>query len=155
MSNNNNNVLTVRLSGDCLTKLDKLLQFEREESKRIGKPEGGKKEIIENAIQDLYYKMINRTQDADIVGRISMTVDDRVNAAMNHVERKIDQILYLTVKNDLGNKLLYRSPSIVPPPPNMDDAIEIIVDEESGWNNALEEYLMSAMKPGKDPEEDE
>ncbi len=144
-----------RFPDDIYKKLDILYEYYSSEAKRIGDKPKTKTEIIENAIQDLYYKMINRTQDADVVGRITQTVDDRVNAAMNHVERKIDQILYLTIKNDFGNKLLYRSPSIVPPPPNMDDAIEIIVDEESGWNNALEEYLMSAMKPVKDLGEDE
>ncbi len=71
--------------------------------------------IIENAIHDLYCKMINRTQDADIVGRITQTVGARVNVAMNHVESKID--LYLEIKNDFGNKHLYWSASIVPSPP--------------------------------------
>ena len=152
MPQNNNNVLTVRLDKDCLKKLDKLIEFEKAEARRIGFKAGGKKAIIEDAIRELYYKKINKTMDADIVGRISMTVDDKVNTSMHDISKKIDQILYLTVKNDYGNKLLYRSPGILPPPPMMDDAIEIIVEEESGWNNALEEYMMSNLKDiiGKD-----
>ncbi|MCR4855186.1 MAG: hypothetical protein K5908_03365 [Erysipelotrichaceae bacterium] len=59
--------------------------------------------------------MISRTQDPNVVGRITQTVDDRVNVAMNHVESKID--LYLEIKNDFGNKHLYRSASIDPSPP--------------------------------------
>ena len=145
MSKNNSNVLTVRLDGDCLTKLDKLLQFEKTEAKRIRKPEGGKKEIIEEAIRDLYYKKINKTQDSDVVGRISMTVDDKVNTSMNSLQGKIDQILYLVNKLDLGTKVLYRSPSVLPPPKDTQQAIRIITNEQSGWYNAIEEYMMSKL----------
>lgn len=156
MSKNNSNVLTVRLDGDCLTKLDKLLQFEKTEAKRIRKPEGGKKEIIEEAIRDLYYKKINKTQDADVVGRISMTVDDKVKTSMNSLQNKIDQILYLVNKLDLGTKVLYRSPSVLPPPKDTKQAIRIITNEQSGWYNAVEEYMMSRLssKTNNDREEE-
>ena len=142
----NDNVLTVRLDGDCLTKLDKLLEFEKAEAKRIRKPEGGKKDIIEEAIRDLYYKKINKTQDADVVGRISQTVDDKVNVSMNNLHGKIDQILYLVNKLDLGTKVLYRSPSIMPAPKDVDQAIRIITNEESKWYNAIEEIMTSSIK---------
>ncbi len=154
MSKNNSNVLTVRLDGDCLTKLDKLLKFEKAEAKRIRKPGGGKKEIIEEAIRELYYKKINKTQDADVVGRISMTVDDKVNASVKILNDKIDDIRYLIHKLDLGTKVLYRSPSVLPPPKNSKQAINIIINEESGWYNAIEEYMMTQI-PRKEDEQKE
>ena len=110
--------------------------------------------LVEEAIKELYFKMINTTQDGDVVDRVNRLVNDQENVKIENLQRKVDRILYLAVKNDFGNKLVYRSPSIIPPPPDMDDAIEIIVDEESGWDNALEEYLMSAMK-NDDPGENE
>ena len=52
-------------------------------------------------------------------------------------------------KNELGNKLLYRSPSMVPSPPSINEAINIIVNEESRWNNALEEYMYTEYSKDK------
>mgnify|MGYP007069932188 CR=1 FL=1 len=151
----NDNVITVRLDQDCLAKLGKLLEFEKAEARRIRKPEGGKKEIIEEAIRELYYKKINKTQDADVVGRISMTVDDRVSASMNNLHKKIDDIYYLVSKLDLGTKVLYRSPSVLPPPKNSKQAINIIVNEESGWYNAIEEFMMSQLPMKGEQKEEE
>ncbi len=149
----NDNVLTVRLDGDCLAKLDKLLEFEKAEARRIKKQEGGKKDIIEEAIRDLYYKKINKTQDADVVGRISQTIDDKVDSSMNNLHSKIDQILYLVNKLDLGTKVLYRSPSVLPAPKDVDQAIRIISNEESKWYNAIEEIMMSKIKKKDEGEE--
>ena len=111
-----------------------------------------KTEIVAEAIKELYYKSINKTQDADVVGRISMTVDDKVNASMHQLQSKIDQILFLVNKLDLGTKVLYRSPSVLPPPKNTKQAINILINEQSGWYNALEEYMMSNLNDiiGKD-----
>ncbi|MBR4461062.1 MAG: hypothetical protein IKS51_00545 [Erysipelotrichaceae bacterium] len=148
----NDNVLTVRLSPDMLLKLDELIGFYEEEADRIGMRPPGKKEIVEDAIRDLYYKKINETRDGDVVDRINSIVEDRVNVSMNNLHRKIDELLYLTIKNDYGNKLIYRSPSIIPPPPKISDAIEIIVDERSGWNDALDEFMLKRMKKRKKEE---
>ena len=148
----NDNVLTIRLSPDMLLKLDELIGFYEEEANRIGMRPGGKKEIVEDAIRDLYYKKINETRDGDVVDRINSIVEDRVNVSMNNLHRKIDELLYLTIKNDYGNKLIYRSPGIIPPPPEISDAIEIIVDERSGWNDALDEFMLKRMKKRKKEE---
>ncbi len=75
-----------------------------------------------------------------------MAVDDRVNASMNNLQSKIDQILYMVNKLDLGTKVLYRSPSVLPPPKSTQQAISIIVNEQSGWYNAIEEHMMSKLK---------
>ena len=139
---NNENVITVRLSKDCLTKLDKLINFKNEEAKRLGNKPEDKKTIIEEGIRELYYKYINQTQDPDVVDRVSELVHDEVNSSLSNLHKKIDEVLYLTIKNDLGNKLLYRSPNLIPSPKDLNDAIDIII-EPSRWDDALEEYLQN------------
>ena len=151
---NYDKISSFRFSESVYQKLDDLMDYYAEDAKRIGGKPKNKTEIVEEAIKELYFKMINTTQDGDVVDRVNRLVNDQVNVKIENLQRKVDRILYLAVKNDFGNKLVYRSPSIIPPPPDMDDAIEIIVDEESGWDNALEEYLMSAMK-NDDPGENE
>ena len=151
---NYDKISSFRFSESVYQKLDDLMDYYAEDAKRIGGKPKNKTEIVEEAIKELYFKMINTTQDGDVVDRVNRLVNDQVNVKIENLQKKIDRILYLAVKNDFGNRLVYRSPSIIPPPPDMDDAIEIIVDEESGWDNALEEYLMSAMK-NDDPGENE
>lgn len=143
--NKNEKTTSIRFSPDIDAKISWLLDYDRENAKRTGMKPSNRTQIIEEAISEYYYRKINKVQDADVVGRITHTVDDRVSAAMNRVESKIDQILYMTIKNDLGNKLLYRSPNIIPSVPDVNDAMEII-DEESRWDNALEKYMMSRLK---------
>lgn len=65
---------------------------------------------------------------------------------------KIDQILYLVNKLDLGTKVLYRSPSVLPPPKSIEQAINIIVNERSGWYSAIEEHMMSKLKKDNEKE---
>ncbi len=137
----NDNVLTVRLSEDVLTKFEELLETYNRQHGRVGDKPVEKREIIEEAIRDLYYKKINESQDADVVKRINNMVDDKINSSLNNLKKTIDDIWFMAKKNELGNKLLYRSPSMVPSPPSVPDAINIIVNEESRWNNALEEYM--------------
>ncbi len=141
-----------RFPEDIYNKLDILFEYYSNETKRIGGKEKTRTEIIQEAINELYYKMINKTMDADVVGRISMTVDDRVNASMNNFQSKIDQILYLVNKLDLGTKVLYRSPSVLPPPKSVEQAINIIVNERSGWYSAIEEHMMSKLKKDNEKE---
>lgn len=141
-----------RFPEDIYNKLDILFEYYSNEEKRIGGKEKTRTEIIQEAINELYYKMINKTMDADVVGRISMTVDDRVNASMNNLQSKIDQILYLVNKLDLGTKVLYRSPSVLPPPKSIEQAINIIVNERSGWYSAIEEHMMSKVKKDNEKE---
>ena len=130
-----------RFSEEIYQKLDMLYEFEKKNADRLKLKPKNRNQIVEEAIENLYFKMINDTQDADVVKRISSMIDDKVNSSMNNLKKTIDEIWFYTKKHDLGNKLLFRSPGILPPPPSITDAINIIVNEESGWNNALEEYM--------------
>lgn len=134
-----------RFPEDIYNKLDILYEYYAKEANRIGGKEKTKTEIMQDAVNELYYKMINKTQDADTVGRINQTINDRVNASMNNLEKKVDEILYLSIKNDLGNKLLYRCQGFLTPPDDIEEALDMIIEEESDWDTALEEAMMNVV----------
>ena len=138
---NNENVLTVRLSESILLKLENLVDVRNRELERIGMKKIGKKEIVEEAIKEMYFKMINRTRDPDVVERVQAMVHDEVESSLGNLHRKTDEILFLSIKNDYGNKIFYRSPSVLPSPKDRAEAISIIVNEPSRWDDALEEYM--------------
>ena len=135
-----------RFPEDIYSKLDILFEYYSSEAKRIGGKEKTKTEIIQEAVNELYYKMINKTQDADTVDRISRTIDDKVNTSLNSLRNKIDEILFLCIKNDLGNKLLYRCPDFIKCPSDREKALDMITDEEADWDEALEEAMMYAVE---------
>ncbi len=139
-----------RFSEDTYQKLDLIYESRKKDSDRMKLKPVNRNQIVEEAIRDLYFKMINETQDGDVVDRVGRMVEDRVNVSMNNLHKKIDEILYYAIKNDYGNKLLFRSPSIIPPAPSILDCIKIISEEESGWNNALEEFMFSEINKGND-----
>ncbi len=151
--NKNEKTTSIRFSPDIDSKISWLLENDRTNSKRTGMKPSNRTQIIEEAISQYYYSRINETRDADVVGRISQTIDDKVNVSMNNLHGKIDQILYLVNKLDLGTKVLYRSPSVMPAPKDVDQAIRIISNEESKWYNAIEEIMMSNIKKKDEGEE--
>ena len=144
--NKNEKTTSIRFSPDIDTKISWLLDFDRENAKRTGIKPSNRTQIIEDAVAEYYYRKINKIQDADVAGRISMTVDDRVNASMNSLHSKIDEILFLCIKNDLGNKLLYRCPDFIKCPSDREKALDMITEEETDWDNALEEAMMYALE---------
>ena len=135
-----------RFPEDIYSKLDILYEYYSSEAKRIGGREKTKTEIMQEAVNELYYKMINKTQDADTVDRINRTIDDKVNTSLNSLRSKIDEILFLCIKNDLGNKLLYRCPDFIKCPSDREKALDMITEEEAEWDNALEEAMMYAVE---------
>ena len=135
-------IVSVRLSEDTLAKLDMLMELNKHDSESQIDVRMTKTDIMEEAIKELYFKKVNESQDADVVERIAELVHDEVNSSLTNLHKKIDEVLYLTIKNDLGNKLLYRSPNLIPSPKDLNDAIDIIV-EPSRWDDALEEYLQN------------
>ena len=75
--------------------------------------------------------------------RIDELIADHIGAAMTTIINDIEEILFLAIKNDLGNKVFYRSPSVLPAPESRQEAIDVITEEESRWDMALEEYMHS------------
>ena len=130
-----------RFPEDIYSKLDILYEYYSTEAKRIGGKEKTKTEIMQEAVNELYYKMINKTQDADTVDRISRTVDDKINASMNSLCNKIDEILFLCIKNDLGNKVLYDNSDLMPQTVNERRAYEMINRKDCFWDEVLNSYM--------------
>ena len=140
--NKNEKTTSIRFSPDIDSKIAWLKDEESKVSKQMGVKPKNRTQIIEDAIKFYYYKRINDTQDADVVERIGGLVSDQVDAAMSYIRESIDEILFLSIKNDLGNRVLYRSPSVLPAPKDKEQAMRVIMNETSMWDLALEEYLM-------------
>ncbi|MBO4919315.1 MAG: hypothetical protein J5365_04085 [Erysipelotrichaceae bacterium] len=132
---------SIRFNPDIDYKLAWLREEDERTSRRTGVNPRNRTQIIEEAVKLYYFKKLNETQDADVVERINELITDQVKAAMNVVLRDIEEILFLAIKNDLGNKVFYRSPSVLPAPESRQEAIDVITEEESRWDMALEEYM--------------
>ncbi|MBR0420383.1 MAG: hypothetical protein IJI66_14570 [Erysipelotrichaceae bacterium] len=132
---------SIRFNPDIDYKLAWLREEDERTSRRTGVNPMNRTQIIEEAVKLYYFKKLNETQDPDVVERINELITDQVKAAMNVVLRDIEEILFLAIKNDLGNKVFYRSPSVLPAPESRQEAIDVITEEESRWDMALEEYM--------------
>ena len=132
---------SIRFNPDIDYKLAWLREEDERTSRRTGVNPRNRTQIIEEAVKLYYFKKLNETQDPDVVERINELITDQVKAAMNVVLRDIEEILFLAIKNDLGNKVFYRSPSVLPAPESRQEAIDVITEEESRWDMALEEYM--------------
>ncbi len=137
---------SIRFNPDIDSKLAWLKEEEEIVSKRMGVKPRNRTQIIEEAVKFYYFKKIDETQDADVVERINELIADHVGAAMNGIINDIEEILFLAIKNDLGNKVFYRSPSVLPAPESRQEAIDVITEEESRWDMALEEYMQNKWK---------
>ena len=131
-----------RFSKDTYQKLDMIYEDDKRKTDRMKLKAKGRNQIVEEAIRDRYFKMVNDSQDADIVERISGLVTDQVNAAMGVIQQRIDELPFRAITNDLGNRGLYRSPSVLPAPKDKEQAMRVIMNETSMWDLALEDYLM-------------
>jgi len=141
--NKNQKTTSVRFSSATKSKIQWLMEQDRKTSIRMGVKPVSRTRIIEDAIEHYYFKKINDTQDADVVERINELIADQVGAAMSKILQDIEEILFLCIKNDLGNRVFYRSPSVLPAPSSKEQAIEVIINEKSKWDLALEEYMMN------------
>ena len=141
-------VISFRLEKNIVDMIDWLINNKSEELKRSDGEliKLNRTDIVEMAIRNLYYISVGNSRDADVVERINIFVKDSVNYSMNAINRKIDELLFISKKIELGNKVLYRSPSVLPPPKDIDQAIRILVNEDSGWNDALDEYMLNAWR---------
>ena len=139
-----NRVMSFRFDDHILKKIDYLKDEENRKIAGFGIKPKTRKTIIETIIEDYYLRYINKSTDPDVVGRVSRMVDDAADSRFARIENRIDEILYLTIKNDLGNKLLYRSPSVLPVPDTTANALYVIANEHSKWDLALEEYMNSS-----------
>jgi len=145
MKKKENRVMSFRFGDHVLEKIDYLMEEDKKKLEKMGIKPKTRKELVEGIIEDYYLRYITKSRDPDVVNRIASMVDDVTETRFKGIEDKIDELLFLAVKNDIGNKVLYRSPSVLPAPHNKKEAIDIF-KESSRWNDALDEYLVELMK---------
>jgi len=136
-----NTVISFRFDESISEKLDFLVEKENEKLRRFSLKPITRKRVMEQIIKEQYYRHINNSQDADVVERINGLITDQVKAAMSGIIENIEEILFLCIKNDLGNRVFYRSPSVLPAPKDKAQALRVILNETSMWDLALEEYM--------------
>lgn len=141
MKKKENRVMSFRFDDHILSKIDYLMEEDKKKLAKMGIPPRTRKELIEGIIENYYLREITKTRDPDVVKRIEMMVNDAADTRFKEIEGKINELLYLTIKSDLGKKVLYRSPSVLPAPKDIDQAVRILVNEESAWDNALEKIM--------------
>lgn len=144
-----NTVMSFRFEEHILEKIDYLVEKENEKLRRFSLKPVTKKHVMEEIIKDYYYRQINNSRDADVVDRINELIIGQVKVAMGGIINDIEEILFLCIKNDLGNRVFYRSPSVLPAPDSKETAIEVITEETSKWDLALEEYMYRKWKNEK------
>lgn len=144
-----NTVISFRFDESISEKLDFLVEKENEKLRGFNLKPITRKQVMEQIIKEQYCRYINNSRDADVVDRINELIIDQVKAAMGGIIDNIEEILFLCIKNDLGNRVFYRSPSVLPAPDSKETAIEVITEETSRWDLALEEYMYRKWKNEK------
>ncbi len=146
----NTKVYSFRFPEDTLNQIDYLLEDDKKIAWNDRRKAKNRLEIVEDAIYEKYIRRVNDIQGKELKDQIGKIVSEKIQESMKGINKQLEELLYIAIKSDLGKKLFYRSPRIIPPPPDINDAIEIIVDEESGWNNALEKYMSTEWKYEKE-----
>lgn len=153
MKKKEDRVMSFRFDDHVLSKIDYLMEEDKKKMERLGIRPRTRKQLVEGIIEDYYLRYITKSRDPDVVKRIANMVDDAADIRFKGIEDKIDQLLYLTNKLDLGTKVLYRSPSVLPAPKDVEQAIRIITNEESKWYNAIDEIMINRIRKKDDGRE--
>jgi plasmid maintenance system killer protein len=137
----NTKVYSFRFSNSTLDEIDYLLEDEKKIAWDDRRKAKNRLEIVEDAINEKYLRRVNQIQGAELKEQIGKIISEKVNKEMKEIKEEMDELLFLSIKNDLGNRVFYRSPSVLPAPDSKAQAIDVIINEESMWDLALEEYM--------------
>ena len=83
-------------------KLERLNEIKRIKNNQLsiaGSPELKDVEIIEMAIDDLYFKVMSKSKDADANERISSMIDNNLDARLKNLESKLDVLNGTSLKH--------------------------------------------------------
>ena len=141
MKKKENRVMSFRFEDHILNKVDWLVDKENEKLKGLGIKPKTRKQVIEEIIEKHYFDIINESRDPDVVGRISNMVKDQADIHYDALRKRLDEILFLAIKNDLGNKVLYSNSDLMPQTVNEQRAYELINRKDSFWDEALNSYM--------------
>ena len=149
MKKKENRVMSFRFEDHVLSKINYLMEEDKKKMEKLGIKPRSRKELIEGIIENHYLHEITRSRDPDVVKRIENMVDETVSIRFKGIEDKIDELLFLAIKSDLGKRVFYRSPSVLPAPKSKRQALNIILNETSMWDLALEEYMRDKVAGNK------
>ena len=141
MKKKENRVMSFRFEDHILNKVDWLVDKENEKLKGLGIKPKTRKQIIEEIIEKYYFDIINESRDPDVVNRISNMVKDQADIHYDALRKRLDEILFLAIKNDLGNKVLYNNSDLMPQTVNEQRAYELINRKDCFWDEALNSYM--------------
>ncbi len=141
MKRDDKKVMSFRFSDHILDKIDYLAEEDSEEMKKLGLKSKTRKQIIEECIQDCYLRKINNDKDPDTMNRISIMVNDAADVRFIRMKKIMDEILFLTIKNDLANRLLLMERSLPVAPSTESIAIDMVVNKGSRWDEVLQNYM--------------
>ncbi len=136
-----NRVMSFRFEDHILNKVDWLVDKENEKLKGLGIKPKTRKQVIEQIIEKYYFDIINESRDPDVVNRISNMVKDQTDIHYDALRKRLDEILFLAIKNDLGNKVLYSNSDLMPQTVNEQRAYEMINRKDSFWDEVLNSYM--------------
>ena len=103
--------MSFRFEDHVLNKIDYLMQEDKKKLEKLGIKPRTRKELVEGIIDDYYLRYITKTRDPDVLKRIELMVEDTASNRFKGIEDKIDELLFLAIKSDLGKRVFYRSPS--------------------------------------------
>lgn len=141
MKKKENRVMSFRFEDHILNKVDWLVDKENEKLKGLGIKPKTRKQVIEEIIEKYYFDIINESRDPDVVNRISNMVKDQADIHYDALRKRLDEILFLVIKNDLGNKVLYDNSDLMPQTVNEQRAYEMINRKDCFWDEVLNSYM--------------
>ena len=100
MKKKENRVMSFRFGDHVLEKIDYLMEEDKKKLEKMGIKPKTRKELVEGIIEDYYLRYITKSRDPDVVNRIASMVDDVTETRFKGIEDKIDELLFLAVKND-------------------------------------------------------
>lgn len=97
------------LHTDVINKLDEALSLKNKQLSVTGSTIN-KQELVEEMINEYYYRLQGNTKDADTVNKINTLVDDSVEAKFDSkVIKKIEQILSICSRNSSLMEMMIRT----------------------------------------------
>ena len=141
MKKKENRVMSFRFDDHILSKIDYLMEEDKKKLAKMGIAPRTRKELIEGIIGDYYLRYITKSRDPDVMKRIEMMVNEATDIRFKDIEEKIDELLFLSIKNDLGNKVFYEYSGTMPDPESRQKTFDMIAEKGTLWDEALDDYL--------------
>ncbi len=109
MANDNIKQFSQKIKAESIEKFDECLKLKNAQLQITGSSYN-KGQLLEDMIDQYYYRIQGSTKDADTVGKINTLVDDSVEAKFDSkVIKKIEQILSICSRNSSLMEMMIRT----------------------------------------------